>query len=185
MPAYDWTMSTSGNGWGGLQAVLKAMLDRIIPADEHGPGAVEAGALRYIERTLDEQRPELRPLYVEGLRRLQEASKERHGIAFDELDPDRADGVLRALSTGELGGGDSDPAFLELVRAHAIEGVFGDPVHGGNRECVGWEMVGYPGPRLALSADEQQLDVEVEPRLASAWAYPIFQRGPDSEERHG
>ena len=34
--------------------ILAAMVDRLIPSDELGPGAVEAGALRFIDRLLSE-----------------------------------------------------------------------------------------------------------------------------------
>ncbi len=47
-------------------------------------------------------------------------------------------------------------AFLDLVRVHTMEGLFSDPVYGGNRDFAGWRAVGYPGPYIVYGAEEQQ-----------------------------
>jgi gluconate 2-dehydrogenase gamma chain len=51
--------------------------------------------------------------------------------------------------------GDLDPGeFFTTVRSDTIQGMFADPVHGGNRDMVGWALVGYPGPQRAYSPGE-------------------------------
>ena len=50
-------------------------------------------------------------------------------------------------------------AFFELVRAHVLEGMFGDPSYGGNIDHAGWRLLDYPGPRRLWTAREQALDV--------------------------
>lgn len=47
-------------------------------------------------------------------------------------------------------------AFLEIVRTHVMEGLFSDPVYGGNREFAGWAAVGYPGPYVVYTEEQQQ-----------------------------
>jgi gluconate 2-dehydrogenase gamma chain len=59
--------------------------------------------------------------------------------------------VLSELERG------ADPAFFELVRRHVMEGMFGDPAYGGNRDRAGWELLGYAGPRLVWTEAEQRL----------------------------
>lgn len=47
-------------------------------------------------------------------------------------------------------------AFLDIVRVHVMEGLFSDPVHGGNRDFAGWAAVGYPGPYVVYTEEQQQ-----------------------------
>ena len=54
-------------------------------------------------------------------------------------------------------------AFFTLVRTHTIQGTFGDPYYGGNANFVGWDLIGYPGVRLAVTADEQRLKTRAKP----------------------
>jgi gluconate 2-dehydrogenase gamma chain len=39
--------------------------------------------------------------------------------------------------------------FFQLLRAHTIEGMFCDPMHGGNAGLIGWQLIGYPGPQMS------------------------------------
>jgi hypothetical protein len=45
--------------------------------------------------------------------------------------------------------------FFEMVRTHTIQGTFCDPYYGGNANFVGWDLIDYPGIRMAVSDDEQ------------------------------
>ena len=109
---------------------LSALLERLIP------GAVDAGVQRFVEREAAGHAG----LYADGLARLVESG-------FAQLGSDGQERLLR-----ELEGGD----FFELVRLHAIMGMFGDPAHGGNAGGAGWALLGYPGPKAEWSAEEQQ-----------------------------
>jgi gluconate 2-dehydrogenase gamma chain len=120
--------------------VLRAVLARLVPADEHGPGAVEAGVLRYVERGLAAEYAGHSAEYAAGLDALG---------PFAELEPERQDEILAELEGG---------AFFELVRRHALEGMFGDPAWGGNADRAGWQLLGYPGPQLVWSAAEQAIE---------------------------
>jgi hypothetical protein len=68
----------------------------------------------------------------------------------------------------------SGPTFFETLRAHTIEGMLSDPVHGGDRVFAGWRLLGYPGPQPSYGHAEQQLDaVIVRQRIFSAADYPL------------
>ena len=61
-----------------------------------------------------------------------------------------------------------------MIRTHAIQGMFGDPAHGGNVGFVGWNLVRFPGPRLVVSNHEQQLDVVPKKALKSTYQLALF-----------
>jgi hypothetical protein len=126
------------------RSTLVAIANRLVPTDEHGPGAVDSGAVRYVELSLAGAYAELLPAYVAGL----------DGLAaggFADLTSDEQDAVLSELELGP------DPAFFEMVRAHVMEGMFGDPAYGGNRDRAGWELLGYAGPKLVWTEAEQRI----------------------------
>ena len=66
--------------------------------------------------------------------------------------------------------------FFNLVRAHTIQGTFCDPYYGGNAGFVGWDLIGYPGVRLAVTANDQRLDPRLPPTHRSAYDYAMFSK---------
>jgi gluconate 2-dehydrogenase gamma chain len=64
--------------------------------------------------------------------------------------------------------------FFNLVRTHTIQGTFCDPYYGGNANFAGWDLIGYPGLRLAVSADDQRMGVRPAPVRQSAYDDPTF-----------
>ena len=128
------------------RATLAGALERLLPADEDGPGAVALGAATYIERALGAEHAGSRSDYERGLDALDAQALARHGARFALLGAEQRDELL-----GDAG------AFLELLRAHTIEGCFGDPRWGGNAGGAGWALLGYPGPRAQWSEREQRL----------------------------
>ena len=61
-----------------------------------------------------------------------------------------------------------------MVREHALLGMFSDPVHGGNANFAGWDLLGYPGVKLVFSAREQRIDVDVPREHKSATDHDLF-----------
>ena len=61
-----------------------------------------------------------------------------------------------------------------MVRAHTLQGTFGDPFYGGNANFVGWDFLGYPGLRLAVTADEQRLGAKLDADPSSAYDNEMF-----------
>jgi hypothetical protein len=84
------------------------------------------------------------------------------------------------VATGFPGG---SRTFFELAREHCLQGMFGDPVHGGNEDFVGWDLVGFPGVKLSFAAAEQQMDVTVVPAHKSTADFPLFKRGRKGGDR--
>ena len=129
---------------------LEAITGRLIPSDEQ-PGAIEANCVNFIDKALAHEDAEARPLYQLGLAGSDTVSAARFGKPFAELGPEHQDQVLASLERGDADGWpDTDvtaPLFFETVRVHTIVGFLADPKYGGNRDEVGWRLVGYPGPR--------------------------------------
>ena len=132
-------------------ATLDAMAARIVPGSPEDPGAREARAVVFIDRSLAGFLRDPRTAYRLGLPRLDALCRERFGRAFVELGDDEQDGVLSEIE-GEH--------FFRVVREHVVQGLFCDPTHGGNRDAVGWRMVGFPGARWGYSALEMSRDFD-------------------------
>ena len=140
--------------------ILAAAVSRIFPSDERGPGAQEAGVAVYIDRQLsgpwgrdryrytqepfEENAPAdfgyqgkatPRQIYRDGLKNLD---------GFNQLPTAEQDNKLMQIET---------TLFFSLLRRNSIEGMFCDPIHGGNIDMVGWQLIGYPGPRMSNYAD--------------------------------
>jgi gluconate 2-dehydrogenase gamma chain len=130
-------------------ATLDAALARLIPADDGEPGAREAQVLRYVERALDGVHRGHLAAYRRGIGDLDELALARFGAAFAALADVSQDAVLRDAERAR-------PGFFELMRSHAIEGMFGDPQWGGNAQLTGWRLLGYPGPRAVIEEADQR-----------------------------
>lgn len=134
----------------------------IFPSDERGPGAKEAEVVIYIDRQLaggygrdryrytqppfEDGPPELgyqgkatpREIYREGMKTI---------AGLHRLRPEEQDQKLREIE---------NTLFFALLRTHTIEGMFCDPMHGGNNDMMGWQMLGFPGPRMNNRNDVDQ-----------------------------
>lgn len=142
-----------------LVEILRAVIARLIPDDELGPGGLAAGADRYILTSLAGSLSGCLPSYVAGLRALGALARTEFGAAFISLPPSVQDEALRSLE-GDAGrvSGSQAQRFFELVREHAVEGFLGDPRHGGNRNEAGWDLIGYAPLGRAFAAAEQGLE---------------------------
>jgi len=134
--------------------VIAAACARIFPTDATGPGASEAGVVIYIDRQLagpygrDKYRYTKGP-FVESVPEHGYQGKEtpreiyRAGIAsltgFTDLPPEAQDEKLRSIER---------TTFFQMLRGHTLEGMFCDPMHGGNAGLIGWQLIGFPGPRM-------------------------------------
>jgi gluconate 2-dehydrogenase gamma chain len=162
--------------------ILAAIVDRLIPADELGPGALEAGALRFIDRALSEAESSSADAYRAGIAALDRYSRYSRGAAFADLSPRDQDSVLIDVQTGAATGAGtgfegSSAAFFNLVKDHTWQGTFGDPQYGGNAGFVGWDLIRYPGVRLRVTDEEQRmLEADaLEPARRSAYDFGQFQ----------
>lgn len=167
-------------------ATLEALVARLIPSDANGPGALEAGAARYIDGALGNALAAQRPAYAAGLAALDAYARSRGGASFAALAPQRQDELIGDLEGNRAPGfTPSSSAFFELVLGHTLEGTFGDPRYGGNQDFIGWELIGYPGLRLAVTAEQQRMDAKLEPTLRSAYDHAQFDEHTTAGERDG
>lgn len=155
-------------------AFLKAATDRLIPPNEDGPGAVEAGVPEFIDRQMEsgyghgefwymsgpfvtDVDPTLgyqlqytpREFYRAAIVDVDQVCKQTHGHLFHELDGATQDEVLTALQKGALALPHvAKPAefFIQLL-ANTKEGYFADPMYGGNKHMGSWKMIGFTGAR--------------------------------------
>jgi hypothetical protein len=132
-------------------ATLRALLDRIIPADEF-PGAIAAGVDSYVMQQLMGRPGEASHL-IPGLAQLDVEASSAHGdgVTFAALDQEKQEALLRKIEAGQS----LTKWPLEASAAHffarmvelAHEGYYADPGNGGNRDAVSWKMIGYD-PRV-------------------------------------
>jgi len=155
---------------------LEAVVARLIPTDANGPGAREARAAHYIDRALGRTLAASREAYRSGLANLDAYARQAKGSRFSQLSERDQDELLSALEGNAVPsfGAPGAAAFFNLVLNHTLQGTFGDPFYGGNRNFVGWDLVGYPGVRLAVTPDEQRLDRRPRQLHMSAYDYSMF-----------
>ncbi|GAB2792079.1 hypothetical protein GCM10027040_17740 [Halomonas shantousis] len=156
---------------------VEAAVDRLIPDDELGPGALRAGVADFIDYQLEGSFGRAERWYMEGpwhdgseaqgyqlrftpaqlyrhcIPLIDDYCRERYqGQAFHELDGEAKDNVLERLSEGDIPLDVDDPAmFFTILWQNTREGFFADPMYGGNREFAGWRLAGFPGPRYNYS----------------------------------
>ena len=148
---------------------LEAFVDRLIPKDELGPGATESGVAVYINRSLGDYLAPEKAAFIAGLEATDALARRTEDRAFAELSPEKQDAVLTAMDSGTAAGFADARAFFGRVRRLALEGMFGDPSYGGNRNFAGWDLIRYPGPRLAVSPEDQKMGVAIKPLRSSAY----------------
>jgi gluconate 2-dehydrogenase gamma chain len=157
----------------GEAAAVEAIVDRLVPADESGPGGKEAGCAVFIDRQLAGSFGDSRRLYMAAPFAIGTPSqglqspilpKERYrtslaaldeyckatfaGKGFTLLGVSQQDQILGALEKGDIKLKDvSGKEFFETVLQNTMEGFFADPIYGGNRDMAGWKLIGFPGAR--------------------------------------
>ncbi|MEE8438630.1 MAG: gluconate 2-dehydrogenase subunit 3 family protein [Micropepsaceae bacterium] len=152
-------------------AFVEALVDHMVPEDEFTPKGTDVGVNIFIDRALagawgkgdrlyrsgpwregvpaqGYQLP-LTPaeLYREGIKLTNAHCTTTYGRSFDRLDAAQREEVLIALSAREIDFGSEAVAreFWSILYQTVMEGMFSDPIYGGNRNKVGWRMIGFPG----------------------------------------
>jgi gluconate 2-dehydrogenase gamma chain len=148
---------------------LDAFVDRLAPKDELGPGALEMGAANYIDLSFADYLAAEKPSFSEGLAAVDTYARAQYDARFADLAPEKKDAVLTAMENGTAPGFSNSRAFFNRVRRLTLEGMFGDPYYGGNKNFAGWDLIRYPGPRLAVGPDDQKMSVLPKPLHQSAY----------------
>jgi gluconate 2-dehydrogenase gamma chain len=152
-------------------AVLNALVARLVPADANGPNGADAGAAAYIERALKGALKDVAPLYDGSLAAVDAYAAATHGAAFTALPPAAQDAVIADIESGKATGFAAGSAtFFLALKEHTLQGMFSDPVYGGNKAFAGWNLLGYPGVRMPVQVRHQKLDVTVPAAHKSTYA---------------
>jgi gluconate 2-dehydrogenase gamma chain len=138
----------------------------------------------------------IRSKYVEGIRELDRRSRSRFGAEFVRLTCEQQDRILAGMEHPALqneAGADeaksAEPAlqqtsaevdldFFSLLALHTRQGFYSDPIYGGNKNRVGWKLIGFEGPESLAETHagrfttlpffaEQQIDWEEEKNYGS------------------
>ena len=150
--------------------LVRAAVARLIPEDDNGPGALEAGVPTFIDRQLagawgagerlyrsgpwqegDETQGYQLPftpaeLFRKALRGIRDDLARRGRPPFAELPEAEQDRYLKDLEAGKIQlDGIPGKEFFESLLSLTMEGYFSDPVYGGNKDMVAWKMIGFPG----------------------------------------
>ena len=134
----------------------KALFERMFPQTDNSPGATQIGVVEYVDRALAGAYQDARDIYRLGLASLDRAAQTAFHSDFADCEQDQQDQLITQLEAGTLPDFQTpEPkAFFTLARSHLQEGLFADPLYGGNRDKLGWEVLGHPGVWLENSAEE-------------------------------
>ena len=147
---------------------LEAFVDRLVPTDELGPGALECGAVSYINQALGGALAEEKSTFLQGLAEVDAYARKTQSAAFADLAAEKRDAIIAAMEKGTAEGFDNARVVFARFRRLTLEGMFSDPYYGGNTSFRGWDLIRYPGPRVAVAPEDQQMKVEVKPYRRSA-----------------
>lgn len=174
--------------------ITNAAVERIFPADDNGPGAQELLVGYYIDHQLasgwgigareytagpfypgeDTQGYQSslnrQEIFTIGLETIEKHSTDKYKKSFLELSEEEQDAVLTDFQDGKVEmKGVSSNYFFNLLRSTTIEGVYADPLYGGNANMEGWKMKKYPGHQMSyFNMIEQDEFEEIEPKSLSS-----------------
>jgi len=131
-------------------ATVAAFTERLMPGAPGKPGAHDANVLNYIDLALAGAYADQQDFYRRGLAQLDAYCRKTYNQPFAKLGAAQQDEVIGALEQGRASEFEfpTAQAFFNTMRAHTMEGMFADPVYGGNKDFAGWKLVGFPGAQL-------------------------------------
>lgn len=129
----SWRFFTAGEA-----CTVETISEQIIPTDRD-PGATQAGVVNYIDLQLTKHLKRHQRAYRQGIAAVDEASRARFGRVLADLPFAQQTEILTEIEK-------SAKPFFELIVAHTMQGFYGDPRHGGNRDEASWKMLGLPYP---------------------------------------
>jgi len=118
-----------------MAADIDALASQVVPSTD-GPGAKEAGVIYFIDRALATFEADSLPRYRTGMAMVQNKRKQMfpHSASVAALPSEQQIELMHAIEKTE---------FFELLRTHTILGLLGNPSYGGNRDRVGWKLIGF------------------------------------------
>jgi gluconate 2-dehydrogenase gamma chain len=137
---------------------ITAFAERLMPGAPGKPGATEAGVLNYIDLALSGAYADLQEFYRQGLTQLDAHCTKAYSKPFRSLTAAQQDETITALQGGKAPEfvWPTPQAFFNTVRTHTMEGMFADPIYGGNKNFAGWRLVGFPGAQPVFTQEDMQ-----------------------------
>ena len=130
---------------------LGAICEQLIPTDDF-LGAKDAGVVNFIDKLLYQRFPELKSDYRNGIRSLEAYSKKVYHTAFVDLKWEEQYSILQQMEKGELPEDYwkeiSQRKFFDMVLRNTMQGYYGPPRHGGNKDYVSYRMMRLDYPLL-------------------------------------
>ncbi len=135
---------------------VAAFAERLMPGAPGKPGATDANVLNYIDLALAGAYADEQDFYRRGLQALDAHCTAAHGKPFRSLPAAQQDEVIDALQHGKSTAftWPTAQAFFNTVRRHTLEGMFADPIYGGNKDFAGWQLVGFPGAQMMFTEQD-------------------------------
>jgi len=156
-------------------STLQSVLEALFPKDSLGPGAVEMGVPTYIDRRLAGSYKPLRATYRSLLPMFERAAKAQGASSFAQLSTAKKQALLKRFEAGNPPGVKAAKTAVagnfSLLLEHMREGIFGDPMYGGNQGLAGWKLVGYTDVMLVQTAKDQKVGAKVKPSGKTAKSY--------------
>jgi len=169
--------------------VVEAATERIFPGDDLGPGAKALGVAFFIDHQLAgdwgfnardymqgpfftgekvqgyQGRLRRREIFTIALREMQNYSMAAYQKNFPDLTPEQQDEVLRAFEEDKVKITTISPSgFFKMLVSSTLEGVYADPLYGGNRNMDGWRLKSFPGNQMSyVNVIEQDAFQKIEP----------------------
>lgn len=131
--------------------LLDAIVEQIIPTDNF-PGGKWANVSNFIDKQLDTYYIKHQVEYRDGLAAFQKSVIQLKAKKFEDLQFEEQTAILERMEAGDFQGEywkDHSPAgFFDMIRQHSMQGFYGSPVHGGNREYISYHMLGLDYPNV-------------------------------------
>jgi gluconate 2-dehydrogenase gamma chain len=131
--------------------LVEAIAEQIIPTDEW-PGGKDAGVANFLDIQLAGPYHRFQQDYRKGLTALQNYCENKFQNKFENLSFDKQTGILQKMKAGNLGGdvwsNGFDKYFFELLRSQCMQGYYGSPRHGGNKNFISYKMIGLDEPPI-------------------------------------
>lgn len=178
-------------------STIEAAAEQIFPKTDVGPGAKDLDVAYYIDHqlagnwglntkeymsgpfSLADSVPELgyqthlkrHEIFDLGIQALNSTAQKKHKKKFHELEGDQQVAILKDFEADKvkLNGATSASNFFGLLRKATIEGVYADPMYGGNKDMAGWKMKNFPGHQMSYKdIIEKDSFVKMDPKSLSS-----------------
>ena len=135
---------------------IAAFTERLIPGAPGKPGATDAGVLNYIDLALAGAYADEQDFYRRGIIALDAHCVAAYGKPFRHISTAQQDEAIAAIERGNTIAftWPAAQAFFNTVHRHTMEGMFADPIYGGNKNFAGWILVGFPGAQMQFTTED-------------------------------